>query len=340
MKRRKFTVPRIEQKAAVMSIITDSTSVDLTCDNENQDSMKSLPTSPVNDVSNEIPQDHQQSTSSKRFTVLNSAGEGPLDEQTLADKHRAYENNFTPINAPEASARRTAAAQFKECPDDTATTVHAPRSPGLLKSCTEIQFLRGFPKVCRKPRASRKFRIEKEKPRNIFSSTADLPISKPSRLVDIRQNSPEPLPTSEHRSHQVAPFTPSYSPYTVSPAHPKSFASNPPACNGLVEVIPYYLSPPIPLSFNNLSYKAPKDPSIVPVFPAASLPVQGSAAESLAPRTTTCGNCGEAGHNLRTCPEDYCSYCAQDGHKLRDCALAKEEAKAIKKWKAEAAGGR
>lgn len=56
-----------------------------------------------------------------------------------------------------------------------------------------------------------------------------------------------------------------------------------------------------------------------------------------------CGNYGEAGHNLRTCPENHCSYCAEearhnlrkypenyysyyaeDGHKIRDCALAKE----------------
>lgn len=340
MKRSKFTVPRIEQKAAVMGIITDTTSVDLTCDNENQDSMESLPTSPVNDVSIEIPQDHQQSTSSKSFTVLNSAGEGSVDEQKLADKHRAYENEFTPINAPKASASITAAAQFKDFPDETATTVHAPRFPGPLKSNTEIQSLPGFSKVGRKTRVSRKFRTEEEKPRNILSSTANLPISKTSRLEDIRQNSREPLPTSEDRSHQVASFTPSDSPYTVFPAHPKSFASNPAARNSSVEMIPYYLSPPIPISFNNLSYQAPKDPSVVPVFPAASLPVQDSVAESLAPRTTICGNCGEAGHNLRTCTVDYCSYCAQDGHKLGDCALAKGEAKAIKKWEAEAAGGR
>lgn len=57
------------------------------------------------------------------------------------------------------------------------------------------------------------------------------------------------------------------------------------------------------------------------------------------PRTRkrkTCGNCGEVGHNSRTCREDYCSYCVQDGHNLRDCALAKEENKAYKRQKAEA----
>lgn len=314
-----------------MRIITDSTSVDLTCDDDNDDSIKSLPTSPVNDVSIEIPQNHQRSTMSNRLIVVNSTGEGPVDEQALADKKKNYRNNFTPINAPEASVSRTAAAQLQESPDKTATTVHAARPPDLLKFGTEIQSLRGFSKVSGKTSASRKFRIEKENPRHSFlTSPPYIPISKRFRRVNTRQDSSEPLSISEQSSHQVAPATPSDSSYPVSPAQPSSFSS--------VGEMPY-LGPPIPIdfTFNNLSYKAPKDPSSIP---AASLLPQSSAAEPLSRRTTICGNCGEAGHNLRTCPENYCSYCAEDGHRLRDCALAKEEEKAIKEQKAGSAGGR
>lgn len=322
------------RKKAVMSKFTDRTSVDPTCDSENQDSIRSLPTSPVNDV--EIPQNHQQSTISNRLIVVNSAGEGPVDEQTLADKYQPYENNFTPVNPPETSVSTNAAAQLKECPDKAVTTVHAPRSPHLLKFFTEIHSLCKFSKASRKTRVSGKFRIGKKNPRHSLSSPSDMPISKRFRRVDTRQNSPEPLFISEESSHQVVPFTRSDTPCPVAHAHPKSLTSNLPVYNGLVEVIPY-LSPPSPIDINNICYKAPKDPSLIPVV---SLPQQSSAPEPRARKRTTCGNCGEAGHNLRTCPENYCSYCAGDGHKLRDCALAKEEAKSIKQQKAVAAGGR
>lgn len=325
------------RKQGIMSNITDSTSVDLTCDNESQDSIRSHPTSPVNDVSIEIPQNHQQSTISKNCViVVNSTGEGPVDEQTLADKYKPYENNFTPVNPPETSVSRNAAAQLEECPDKAATTVHAPRSPHLLKFFTEIHSLREFSKASRKTRVSGKFRIGKKNPRHSLSSSSDMPISKRFRRVDARRNLPEPLFMSKQSSHQEVPFTSSDSPCPVSHARPKSFASNLPVYNGLVEVIPC-LSPPIPIDINSISYKAPKDPSLIP---AVSLPKQSNAPEPRGRKRTTCGNCGEAGHNLRTCPENYCSYCAEDGHKLRDCALAKEEAKSIKQQKADAAGGR
>lgn len=323
------------RKQVVMSNITDSRSVDRKCDTENQDSIRSLPTSPVNDVSIEIPQ-NQQSTISKRLIAVNSAGEGPVDEQTLADKHQPYENNFTPVNPPETSVSRNAAAQLKECPDKAATTVHAPRSPHLLQFFTEIHSPRGFSKATRKTRVSGKFRIGKKHPRHSLSSPWDMPISKRFRRADTRQNSPEPLFISEQSSHQMVPFTRNDSSCPVSHAHPKSFASNLAADNGLVEVIPYP-SPSIPIDINKISYKAPKDPSLIP---AVSLPQKSSASELRARKRTKCGNCGETGHNLRTCAENYCSYCAEDGHKLRDCALAKGEAKMIKQQKAEAAGGR
>lgn len=264
-----------------MSNITDSTSVDLTCDTENQDSIRSLPTSPVNDVSIKIPQNHQQTTISKHLIAVNSAGEGPVDEQTLTDKHQPYENNFTPVNPPETSVSRNAAAQLKECPDKAATTVHAPRSTHLLKFFTEIHSLRGFSKASRKTRVSGKIRVGKKNPRHSLSSPSDVLISKRLRRVDTRQNSPEPLFISEQSSHQVVPFTRSDSPCPGSHAHSKSFASNLSAYNGLEEVIPYPC-PPIPIGINKISYKVLIDPSLIP---ADSLPQKSSASEPRAVAT-------------------------------------------------------
>lgn len=270
-----------------MNIITDSTPVDLTCDDENQDSIESLPTSSVNDVSIETLQNHQQSTIPKPLIVVNSAEEGPVDEQTLADIHKPYENNFTPINRPKASISRT--------------HIHV---ADPLKFYNETDSPRGFLKASMQACGSRKVRIGEEDPRHSLSSPSDMLVSERLGQVNTRQNPPEQLSISEQSSHQVAPFTPSDSSYPVSPAHPKSFESNPAA--------------------------RPTDPSVL----------QSSAAEPRPRRRVlTCGNCGVAGHNLRTCPEDYCSYCAEDGHKLRDCALAKEEDRAIKQQKAEAARG-
>lgn len=303
-----------------MNIITDSTPVDLTCDDENQDSIESLPTSSVNDVSIETLQNHQQSTTPKPLIVVNSAEEWSVDEQPLADIHKPYENNFTPINRPKASISRT--------------IVHV---ADPLKFYNETDSPRGFLKASMQACGSRKVRIGEEDPRHSLSSPSDMLVSERLGQVNTRQNPPEQLSISEQSSHQVAPFTPSDSSYPVSPAHPKSFESNPAAYNGMVGWVPY-LGPPIPTAINNLSYKAPTDPSVIPVAP---LPLQSSAAEPRPRRRVlTCGNCGVAGHNLRTCPEDYCSYCAVYGHKLRDCALAKEEDRAIKQQKAEAARGK
>lgn len=310
--------------------------VDLTRDSESQDSIRSLPTSPVNGVSIEIPQNHQQSTMSKRLIVVNSARVGPVDKQTLVDKQQPYENNFTPVNPPENSALRNAAAQLEECIDKAATTVLAPRSHYLLKFFAKIHSLRGFTKASRKNRVSGKIRIGKKDTRHCLSSFSDTPVSKRYRRVNTRKNSPESLIIPEQSSHQMVPPTRSNSFCPVSHAYPKSFASNLPAFNDLDDVIPC-LSPPVPIDINKISYKALNDPSLTP---AVSLPQHAGAPEPRARKRTTCGNCGEAGHNLRTCPENYCSYCAEDGHKLRDCVLAKEEAKAIKQQRAEAAGRR
>lgn len=97
-----------------MSNITESTSIDLTRDSESQDSIRCLQTSPVNHVSIEIPQNHQQLTMSKLLIVVNWAGEAPVeeteDEQTSAEKHQPYENNFTQTNFPENLVSRNAAA--------------------------------------------------------------------------------------------------------------------------------------------------------------------------------------------------------------------------------------
>lgn len=325
--------PEPSRKQVIRIICADSTSVELMGDGENQGSIRSLPTPPVNDVSIEIPQTHHQLTLSKRWIAVKSAGEGPVDEERFADKHKPYENNFTPVNPPENSASRNTAARLERCSDKAAITVHAPRSPRLLKFSTETHSLRGFPKASRKSRVSEKFRIGKKNPHYSLSPASDILISKRFGRVDTRKNSQESLLISEQSSHQMASLTHSDSSCPVSHAYPKSLASN---YNGLEDVIPY-LCPPVPMDINKISYKAPKDRSFIP---AVSLPQQASASEPRARKRVTCGNCGEAGHNLRSCPENYCSYCAEDGHKVRDCPLAKEEAEAIKQKRAETAGRR
>lgn len=110
----------------------------------NERSTRSLRFPPVNDVSINIPQNYDELTIVRDFyIVVNSGGEGPLDEKGLVDEHKPYENNCAPVNAHGILSREMRLLDWKDVPIKLPPTFMY-LTPG------DILCLRGFSKDSKK----------------------------------------------------------------------------------------------------------------------------------------------------------------------------------------------
>lgn len=103
-----------------------------------------------------------------------------MDDQTLVDEYKPYENNFTPVNPPENSVSRNAAAGLERCSHKVAP--HACLNP-FLRSTLRVDSLKPLGKP-----ASEKYRIGETTPRHLLSPVSDILMSKGLEWADSQKS--------------------------------------------------------------------------------------------------------------------------------------------------------